>query len=206
MRALRASASRRLGNGLRSSSHRTCARFWTTPNAPHSQRRSVPVRPEAAWSFPATTADRRGTGAGTAWGLRRTPRDQTPPFWVLARALRDFVADPGEGDGLLPLLGSIPDMESDTESYVQLQTMCVPSQPTSTPLTPVRVPWPDDVGTAPVAALAAGPCRYRDRAKRDTDAVIARVRSLLTSIERRTKASSSRCAPPHCVGIVIDRS
>ena len=47
----------------------------------------------------------------------------------MARALRDFVADPLQGNGLLPLLGSIPDMESDTDSYVQLQTMCdgVPS-------------------------------------------------------------------------------
>ena len=56
---------------------------------------------------------------GRGWAARA----QSPPFWILARALRDFVADPAQGDGLLPLTGSIPDMESDTESYVQLQTM-----------------------------------------------------------------------------------
>ena len=49
---------------------------------------------------------------------------QSTAFWIMARALRDFVADPLQGNGLLPLLGSIPDMESDTDSYVQLQTMC----------------------------------------------------------------------------------
>jgi hypothetical protein len=48
---------------------------------------------------------------------------QAPSFWVMARALRNFVADPAEGDGQLPLLGTLPDMESDTTSYVQLQTL-----------------------------------------------------------------------------------
>ncbi|XP_064467372.1 NEDD8-activating enzyme E1 regulatory subunit-like [Ornithodoros turicata] len=40
------------------------------------------------------------------------------PFWVLVRALKDFVAN--EGKGTLPLRGSIPDMTADTERYVKL--------------------------------------------------------------------------------------
>ncbi|KAJ3163335.1 NEDD8-activating enzyme E1 regulatory subunit [Geranomyces variabilis] len=45
----------------------------------------------------------------------------TPDFWIIARAVRDFVAS--EGHGLLPLPGTVPDMHSDTESYVNLQTI-----------------------------------------------------------------------------------
>ena len=40
-----------------------------------------------------------------------------PGFWVAMRALRDFV----EKNGTLPLTGSIPDMTSDTTSYIALQ-------------------------------------------------------------------------------------
>ena len=40
-------------------------------------------------------------------------------FWLLARALREFVAC--EGSGLLPLRGSIPDMTSSSDMYVELQ-------------------------------------------------------------------------------------
>lgn len=40
-------------------------------------------------------------------------------FWILARALRGFVQ--GEGQGCLPLRGSIPDMISSSDMYVQLQ-------------------------------------------------------------------------------------
>lgn len=39
-------------------------------------------------------------------------------FWVLARALREFVT--GEGHGRLPLRGSIPDMTSNSVMYVDL--------------------------------------------------------------------------------------
>ncbi|KAJ3150039.1 NEDD8-activating enzyme E1 regulatory subunit [Geranomyces michiganensis] len=46
---------------------------------------------------------------------------QTPDFWIIARAVRDFVAN--EGQGLLPLPGTVPDMHSDTESYINLQTI-----------------------------------------------------------------------------------
>lgn len=43
-------------------------------------------------------------------------RFQSKPFWIMVRALRDFV----EAHGTLPVRGSIPDMTSDSESYVQL--------------------------------------------------------------------------------------
>jgi amyloid beta precursor protein binding protein 1 len=40
-------------------------------------------------------------------------------FWLLARALREFVA--AEGGGQLPLSGALPDMTSATEPYIRLQ-------------------------------------------------------------------------------------
>jgi len=40
-------------------------------------------------------------------------------FWILAAALKEFVAN--EGKGQLPLSGSIPDMVSDTNGYITLQ-------------------------------------------------------------------------------------
>lgn len=40
-------------------------------------------------------------------------------FWILARALKEFVQNCPYG--LLPLRGSIPDMTSDSERYIQLQ-------------------------------------------------------------------------------------
>ncbi|KAI8822931.1 ThiF family protein [Fimicolochytrium jonesii] len=45
----------------------------------------------------------------------------TPDFWIIARAVRDFVAH--EGKGHLPLAGTVPDMHADTDSYVKLQTI-----------------------------------------------------------------------------------
>lgn len=42
-------------------------------------------------------------------------------FWVLVRALKKFVER--EGGGYLPLSGSLPDMHTDTKSFVQLQTL-----------------------------------------------------------------------------------
>ncbi|KAG5188200.1 NEDD8 activating enzyme E1 subunit 1 [Tribonema minus] len=46
---------------------------------------------------------------------------QSSSFRVLLRALADFVAQ--EGGGLLPLPGDIPDMTSDTDSFVALQAL-----------------------------------------------------------------------------------
>jgi len=44
---------------------------------------------------------------------------QSKPFWVMAKAVRDFVEN--EGEGLLPLRGSVPDMTAKTDRYVALQ-------------------------------------------------------------------------------------
>lgn len=49
------------------------------------------------------------------------PLPQTSNFWVIARAVRDFVKN--EGGGLLPLPGVVPDMKADTAKYVTMQTM-----------------------------------------------------------------------------------
>ncbi|KAF0295098.1 NEDD8-activating enzyme E1 regulatory subunit [Amphibalanus amphitrite] len=42
-------------------------------------------------------------------------------FWVLVKALHEYVEN--EGEGLLPVRGPIPDMFSDSDRYIQLQNM-----------------------------------------------------------------------------------
>ncbi|KAK6202789.1 uncharacterized protein RJT21DRAFT_21614 [Scheffersomyces amazonensis] len=44
----------------------------------------------------------------------------TPIFWIYIKALRNFIE---LNNGLLPLPGALPDMESDTESYVALKSI-----------------------------------------------------------------------------------
>jgi len=44
---------------------------------------------------------------------------QSTNFWILAHALKGFVAN--EGNGLLPLNGAIPDMTASTDNYIALQ-------------------------------------------------------------------------------------
>lgn len=44
---------------------------------------------------------------------------ESKPFWILLRAVKEFVEN--EGNGALPLRGSIPDMTADSERYIQLQ-------------------------------------------------------------------------------------
>lgn len=46
---------------------------------------------------------------------------ESKPFWIMARAVKEFVDD--EGQGLLPVRGVIPDMTSDSEKYVQLHSL-----------------------------------------------------------------------------------
>ncbi|KAK9479449.1 hypothetical protein V1514DRAFT_351231 [Lipomyces japonicus] len=43
-------------------------------------------------------------------------------FWILARAVADFVLSP-ESDGHLPLSGTLPDMKADSASYIALQNV-----------------------------------------------------------------------------------
>ncbi|KAF9924370.1 NEDD8-activating enzyme E1 regulatory subunit [Linnemannia zychae] len=44
-------------------------------------------------------------------------------FWILTRAVRNFVNDHEKSEGLLPLSGTIPDMKAQTDSYVTLQSI-----------------------------------------------------------------------------------
>lgn len=46
---------------------------------------------------------------------------QTPEFWVMARGVRDFVQN--EGNGKLPLRGTIPDMIADSDKFINLQNV-----------------------------------------------------------------------------------
>jgi hypothetical protein len=45
---------------------------------------------------------------------------QSSNFWVLSCALREFVDE----HGVLPVSGTIPDMEADSEGYIALQQVC----------------------------------------------------------------------------------
>ncbi|KAL2740347.1 NEDD8-activating enzyme E1 regulatory subunit [Vespula squamosa] len=44
---------------------------------------------------------------------------KSSPFWIIAKAVRDFIDN--EGCGSLPLKGTLPDMTADTEKYITLQ-------------------------------------------------------------------------------------
>jgi NEDD8-activating enzyme E1 regulatory subunit len=46
---------------------------------------------------------------------------QSKPFWIMVRALKEFVEN--EGNGMLPLRGTIPDMFSDSEKFINLQNV-----------------------------------------------------------------------------------
>jgi len=49
------------------------------------------------------------------------PSVTSSSFWIIAHALREFVKN--EGKGKLPLKGSIPDMHTETHTYIALQTV-----------------------------------------------------------------------------------
>ncbi|XP_033104427.1 NEDD8-activating enzyme E1 regulatory subunit-like [Anneissia japonica] len=46
---------------------------------------------------------------------------ESSPFWIMAQALKQFVEN--EGNAMLPLRGSIPDMTADSKRYIQLQNI-----------------------------------------------------------------------------------
>uniref|UniRef100_A0A3Q3K6R9 NEDD8-activating enzyme E1 regulatory subunit n=1 Tax=Monopterus albus TaxID=43700 RepID=A0A3Q3K6R9_MONAL len=46
---------------------------------------------------------------------------QTPSFWVMLRAVKEFVHN--EGNGSLPLRGTIPDMIADSQKFINLQNV-----------------------------------------------------------------------------------
>ncbi|XP_014097757.1 nedd8-activating enzyme E1 regulatory subunit [Bactrocera oleae] len=46
---------------------------------------------------------------------------QSSPFWIITKALKEFVEN--DNNGLLPLPGVLPDMTADTEPYITLQNI-----------------------------------------------------------------------------------
>eukprot|EP00250_Pteridium_aquilinum_P009703 c18873_g1_i2 orf=127-1713(+) len=67
------------------------------------------------WSPPTISSELQKVLSDSAAELNSGSSD----FWVMVAALKEFIANEGEGD--LPLDGSIPDMTSTTEYYVTLQ-------------------------------------------------------------------------------------
>ena len=61
---------------------------------------------------------------------------ESDKFWFLAAALREFV----DREGCLPLEGSIPDMTSTTESYVESCSVCTRTRRLETPRACGRAP------------------------------------------------------------------
>ncbi|CAL1710740.1 unnamed protein product [Somion occarium] len=55
-------------------------------------------------------------------GVTKSPHKLNPEFHALLQALHKFVTSP-DGPGCLPLSASLPDMKTDTTSYVKLQTI-----------------------------------------------------------------------------------
>lgn len=58
-----------------------------------------------------------------ALNLADTLDAKTTNFWIIARAVKDFVENPEQGHGLLPLSGGIPDMKAESSGYVVLQNV-----------------------------------------------------------------------------------
>lgn len=48
---------------------------------------------------------------------------KTDNFWIISRAVKDFLENPEQGNGLLPLSGGIPDMKAESNGYVDLQNV-----------------------------------------------------------------------------------
>jgi len=53
----------------------------------------------------------------------KTLSSDSDDFWLIARAVKDFVEDAASGGGLLPVRGSIPDMFSDSKRYIDIQNV-----------------------------------------------------------------------------------
>ncbi|KAF8244247.1 hypothetical protein K440DRAFT_610226 [Wilcoxina mikolae CBS 423.85] len=51
------------------------------------------------------------------------PTADSPNFWIIANALREFRERADQGTGLLPLSGGFPDMKTESSSYVELRNI-----------------------------------------------------------------------------------
>jgi len=87
-------------------------------------------RPEPSRALSSLLASARGRLSGLAAEVHAaTARGEEAPagqrtllsFWLMAASLQAYVA--GEGGGLLPASGALPDMTADTATYVQLQEL-----------------------------------------------------------------------------------
>jgi NEDD8-activating enzyme E1 regulatory subunit len=76
----------------------------------------------------------------------------------LARCVSDFVADPDSGNGLLPLMGVVPDMKADSNRYILIQN------------------W--------LEALNSTDCSYRRKFKADLEDISNRVKVVLRELGR----------------------
>ncbi|RUS13626.1 LOW QUALITY PROTEIN: NEDD8-activating enzyme E1 regulatory subunit, partial [Endogone sp. FLAS-F59071] len=97
---------------------------------------------------------------------------QSSSFWIAARAVREFVAN--EGQGLLPLSGALPDMKADTKGYIDMQNMYQNCTNSSAPLPP---PPP-----ALIILLYPACSSYRRKAQEDIAAVHAHVESIIATL------------------------
>ncbi|OCH96719.1 hypothetical protein OBBRIDRAFT_787289 [Obba rivulosa] len=84
-------------------------RVWFEP--------AVPSEIAALFTLPPLEAPASSTKTGAD-----LPPSPNPAFHALLRTLNTFVGSPG-GPGCLPLSAALPDMRTDTESYVKLQNL-----------------------------------------------------------------------------------
>lgn len=88
------------------------------------------------------------------------PIQQSSEFWILCRAVSDYISS--EGNGLLPLSGILPDMKSDSETYIKLQ----------------------NTYKKYLISKLINTYRYHQKAKKDYECVRKHVQSILVSINQ----------------------
>lgn len=96
---------------------------------------------------------------------------QSKPFWILAKGVRDFVEN--EGNGALPVRGSIPDMTAETSSYIALQQMWGSLERLIRKKTRLDTPL-----------FFFFFCRYNKQAVKDADVIFRRVQQLLHELNQ----------------------
>lgn len=93
-------------------------------------------------------------------------------FWIIAKAVKQFLESPEQGNGLLPLSGGIPDMKAESSDYVALQNVYVSARPSIYTMTKLTEP------------------SYKNKARQDAALVQKNVQSILSSIGREFSSIS----------------
>ncbi|CAN7992646.1 unnamed protein product, partial [Ixodes hexagonus] len=104
--------------GVRVTENRTIAaeeNFDEAVRAVNKSLCSTRIPPHLSQLFEDTSCLNLGSEAKYYFSLSSL---QSRPFWILLRALKDFVDN--EGKGALPVRGTLPDMTADTTRYVKL--------------------------------------------------------------------------------------